>query len=502
MLAALAAHLPDAALSDVKASAHPSSLARERALARIALVPWLPANTVEEVIAEVLRLAPRDRIGVLADLVEHIAPDLLLAVGNYITTAISEFLESGGYDRYVVESGFRALSRVLSRTPSMELEDRALTLARSTRLSPVGHIFMLMQLASASGRSRHAVRALTLAFDIAGDHEKLVASVAEGLSPAHMPTLAAVLQQDGGHLLKPDLNAALATVLGGESPFSPHIENAFSRIEYLRDGKFAAELPEVAPWLDATQIERSLTFLEEETYGRTRALSALFKRAAVLGDVHLVEMVMDRITDSSGLADAIRDAAKDLPTGALPLALARVKGNDSATAALAIRAARLGAIEPLTLALDRLNWANEMDAIEEVYRVAPDPLIDMLVTRADAARPPDRARALAQVIARIGPLRRETLVNEVVRDAFGLRVAQNSERLRILQTLEPELSTLPPQVLATLWAEAMRSGVEVSRAETMVDIRGFVRALVSQFGASVATELDDAIRIGGRDEWP
>ena len=541
MLAELAAHSPDAMLRGVMAVARPDRLARERALARGALVPWLPASTVDDIVEDVLQLEPNQRIEVLADLLEHITPDRWLALGEALATAIDDFLESGRYDRDVVESGFRALSGVLSRVPSLELEERALTLARSNRLSPDDHILMLVQLAAAGGEFSHVLRALTLAFEVAGDNEELVATIADGLSSAHASALAAVMQQYANRWpaafavavpflddaaredarrrldgvddvweglttatgrLKPSVKVALAVALAGDTPFRPRVEQALNAIEYRPESKQAAEIAELAPWLDATQVERALDYLAEDVYGRSRALSALFQQAAVLGDLVLLEKVISRVDNQVVLADFIGDAAADLPAAALPLALAHAGHSDSTIAALAVRAATLGEAEFLMSALERINWANNMTAIAQVYRVVPERLLDTLIARAEAARSSERARALAEVIPRVADDRRPELVDKVVRDTFSLRVAMNPHRLRILQSLERELSTMPPLALGALWAEAMRGGVEWAREEAMVDIRGFARPLVAQFGPSVAAELDDAIRVAGRDEWP
>ena len=294
---------------------------------------------------------PGERIAVLADLVEHVTPDRLLALGDAVATAIDEFLELERYDRYVVESGFRALSGVLSRVASLELEERALTLSRSNRLSPVGHVLMLMQLASVGGEFSHVLHALTLAFDVAGDNEELVATIADGLSSAHAPALTAVMQQDVSRLpvafaavpfldgaaredarrrldgvgeagqrlataagrLKPNVKAALATALAVEVPLGPHVGQAFDGVVHLPDETQAAEIAELAPWLNSTQIERALAYLKESAYGWTRALSALLQRTAVLGNLALLEKVINRFNSEFVLADLIRDVAEDLP---------------------------------------------------------------------------------------------------------------------------------------------------------------------------------------------
>ena len=57
-----------------------------------------------------------------------------------------------------------------------------------------------------------------------------------------------------------------------------------------------------------------------------------------------------------------------------------------------MRAARLAEVELLMSALDRMTWANNMDAIEQVYRVVPEHLLDTLIARAEAASPSERAR--------------------------------------------------------------------------------------------------------------
>lgn len=94
-----------------------------------------------------------------------------------------------------------------------------------------------------------------------------------------------------------------------------------------------------------------------------------------------------------------------------------------------MRAARLAEVELLMSALDRMTWANNMDAIEQVYRVVPEHLLDTLIARAEAASPSERARALAEVIPRVAEDRRHGLVEKVVRDAFifaGIRTACTS----------------------------------------------------------------------------
>ena len=147
---------------------------------------------------------------------------------------------------------------------------------------------MLMQLASVGGEFSHVLHALTLAFDVAGDNEELVATIADGLSSAHAPALTAVMQQDVSRLpvafaavpfldgaaredarrrldgvgeagqrlataagrLKPNVKAALATALAVEVPLGPHVGQAFDGVVHLPDETQAAEIAELAPWLE------------------------------------------------------------------------------------------------------------------------------------------------------------------------------------------------------------------------------------------------------------
>jgi hypothetical protein len=338
------------------------------------------------------------------------------------------------------------------------------------------------------------------AFDIAGDDTELVGTIARRLSPLHRKALSEVVQQNASR--RPAAFVLSFFDDAGETPLGSHVQDVFNAAVRLPKAKRGAKIAEIAAWLDSTQIERGLECLTENADGWIAALTALLQRSAALCDLELIERIINRVDNKFMRRDLIRDVAEHLPASALPLALAHAEHHDSSIGALAVRAARLGEAEILMSMLDSMTWANNMDAIEQVYRFAQEHLLERLMARAEAARPGERARALAEVVPRIADDRRQALVEKVVRDSFDLRMAQNPKRLRILRTLEAELSTLPTQALAKLWAEAMRDSAKSSREEVMVDVRGFARPLVAHFGPSVSSELDDAIQVGGRDEWP
>jgi hypothetical protein len=197
VLAELIAHLPDDSLPSVLAATRPASVAVDRVQARAVLSPWLPLEKVDDIVSEACELTDQlDRVRVLSEMVQELPLEHLESVGNVLTASLRDTLRSPSLDRErILRRGFRALSQVLDRSPSLEVTDQAMALARDESLPAVGQIELLVDLASAGGAASHVQFALGAAIRIAGRDLQLTSIIASGVSVAHTAVLNELLAE-------------------------------------------------------------------------------------------------------------------------------------------------------------------------------------------------------------------------------------------------------------------------------------------------------------------
>jgi hypothetical protein len=289
------------------------NIAVERARTRAALIQWLPPETVRDIVSEACGLiSPLDRVRVLSEMVPGLPTECLPRVGEVLVTSLREVFPSRSLDRErVLHQGFGALSRVLDRSPSPEVTEHAMILARDEDLSPAGQVTLLVDLASAGGTASHVRTALAEAVRIAADDLDLVAIVTEGLSATHTSVLADLLIDQHepsqlvaflgavAHLLDDGAKheayqrvAALDDIearLAGLDALLPHLEESWRR------EAVSAELARKAEWAEDPEL---FVF----------AISALAPHAPEIVRPHLEGLVaaFGRLTPTAKLAFADR----------------------------------------------------------------------------------------------------------------------------------------------------------------------------------------------------
>jgi len=198
ILDGVAIDVPDEFLPVILAMTFPTNVAAERARARIALLRWLPADAVADIVHEVGELVdPHDRVNVLSEMLSLSPAEAIgdldchfSTIGTMLIEALDEVLQASTHGQNeVMRQGFSSLSRLLDLSPSIELTNRVMALARNEKLQAEEQIALLVELASVGGDAEHVQMALAAAVHMATADPRLVDIIVEGLPADHMRDL-------------------------------------------------------------------------------------------------------------------------------------------------------------------------------------------------------------------------------------------------------------------------------------------------------------------------
>jgi len=400
VLASLAAHLPDQYLPVVLAATRPDSIAIARVHTRATLIPWLPPETVDDIVSEACGLTdPLARIRVLSEIIPALTVEHLCDVGKVLVASVQHVFPSSSLDQdsldleHVLRQGFRILSQLLDRCPSAEVAEQALALAQGEDVSSAGQVALLVDLASVGGTANHVQTALAIAVHIAEEDLELTSILTEGLSADHSLVLADLLsEQDEPWRLVAFLHA-VAYLLDDAAR-----HEAYQRVSVIDDVQMRLTgLGALLPHLEQRR-RREAVLTELARKSEWSQEPEVFARAIAVLAPNAPDVVRPHLKDLAAAFDRLRPEMKVVFAGLL------ADGTDFAHEL----------IEKALTAVDELPERERLDAIARLA-LWLDPLqITHVMSWLSVHQDLDIAPALAWLIRRAAALGNATLVLELL----------------------------------------------------------------------------------------